>query len=382
VGDEARAARVRDEARVVGRGWSGPDAAPTWRLTAALFAGLADDDALSDLAAAIPPERLPPLLFIASVHYLVAQHRGEAFAAYFPVPGGDQPPLDDAFAARYRDFCLEHRDELGELFGQRVYQMNEVARCVQVTMALGLIGRRHPGRELALVDMGTGSGLALYLDQYRYALSDGTQWGPEDSAVRIECKLQGARRPARPTVPPIGHRIGIDLNPLDLDDAGARAWLTACTPPEAGALRRLSGAMEVARAGRAPIIRGSADRHLAEVLRAGPAELLPVVVDSYTAVFFDPTQLTTVREAIASLGDERDVAWISLDPLIPLGTRARDTVQGGAAPSHLVEQNRRGGVFAALSLTSVVQGHTTTELLAAAHPSGTQMEWLDSTSSR
>jgi hypothetical protein len=382
VRDEAGAARVRDEARVVGRGWSGPDAAPTWHLTAGLFAGLADDDALSDLAAAIPPERLPPLLFIASVHYLVARHRADPFAAYFPVPGDDQPPLDDAFASRYRDFCLDHRDELGELQDQRVYQMNEVARCVQVTLALGQISRRHPGRELALVDMGTGSGLALYLDQYHYALSDGSQWGPEDSPVRIECRLQGERRPALPTVPPIGHRIGIDLNPLDLDDAEARAWLTACTPPEAGALRRLSGAMAVARAGRASIIRGSADRHLAEVLRSVPAETLPVVIDSYTAVFFDPAQLATAREAITTFGEERDVAWISLDPLIPLGTQARDTVQGGVAPAHLVEQNHRGGVFAALSLTTVMQGHTTTELLATAHPSGTQMVWLDPGSAR
>jgi hypothetical protein len=367
---------------LVGRGWSGPDAAPTWQLTAALFEGLADDDALSDLAAAIPPERLPPLLFVASVHALVARHRTDAFAAYFPVPGGDQPPLDDAFAVRYRAFCLEHRDELGQLWDQRVYQMNEVARCVQVTLALGLISRRHPGRELALVDMGTGSGLALSLDQYRYALSDGSQWGPEDSPVRIECRLHGARRPTPPDLSPIGHRIGIDLNPLDLDDAEARAWLTACTPPEAGALRRLSGAMDVARAGRAPIIRGSADHHLAEVLGAVPAGLLPVVIDSYTAVFFDQAQLTAVREAITARGDERDLAWISLDPLIPLGTQARDTVQGGTAPPHLVEQNHLGGVFAALSLSIVVQGRTTTELLATAHPSGTQMEWLDPDSSR
>jgi hypothetical protein len=382
VGDQAGAARIRDEARLVGRGWAGPDAAPTWQLTAALFEGLADDDALSELASAIPPERLPPLLFVASVHFVVARHRAEPFAAYFPVPGSDQPLLDDAFAKRYRDFCLEHRDELGQLWDQRVYQMNEVARCVQVTLALGLISRRHPDRELALVDMGTGSGLALSLDQYRYALSDGTEWGPVASPVRIECQLHGDRRPTQPAVPPIGHRIGIDLNPLDLDDVEARAWLTACTPPEAGALRRLSGAMAVARAGRAPIIRGSADHHLAEVLGAVPPELLPVVIDSYTAVFFDQAQLSAVRAAITALGEQRDVAWVSLDPLIPLGTQARDTVQGGAAPPHLVEQNHRGGVFAALSLSTVVQGRTTTELLATAHPSGTQMEWLDSGSSR
>jgi hypothetical protein len=169
--------RIRDEASQVAHGWSGPDASPTWQLTASLFQCLADDAELSALAAVIPPERLPPLLFVASVHRVAIRHRTEPFAAYFPVPGGDQPPLDHHFADRYRAFCLEYRDELSDLQSQRVYQMNEVARCTQMALALGAVARSQTEREVALVDMGTGSGLGLYLDRYRFTMSDGRWLG-------------------------------------------------------------------------------------------------------------------------------------------------------------------------------------------------------------
>ncbi|MGH7921302.1 MAG: hypothetical protein ACREQM_15370, partial [Candidatus Dormibacteraceae bacterium] len=65
---------IRDQALQVARGWSAPDAPPSWGLTAAIFRCLAKDEQLLDLAAAIPAERLPPLLFVASVQRAVARH--------------------------------------------------------------------------------------------------------------------------------------------------------------------------------------------------------------------------------------------------------------------------------------------------------------------
>ena len=51
---------------------------------------------------------------------------------------------------------------------------------------------------------------------------------------------------------------------------------------------------------------------------------------------------------------DRDVAWVSLDPLVPLGTQAHRTVQDTEAPDRLVDQNRQGGVFAALAVTTLM----------------------------
>ena len=379
--EEHVVARIRDEALQVARAWSGPGAAPTWRLTAALFRCLADEEELLALAAAIPPDRLPPLLFAASVQHAVAHYGEHPFAAYFPRPGGPQPPLDIHFADRYLSFCLEHRQELAALQGRHVYQMNEVARCAQVSLALGVLTGTQPGRPLALVDVGAGSGLGLHLDRYRYTLSDRRQWGDPDSPVTIDCELRGGLQPQLPPPPSIQHRVGIDLNPIDVGNPEERAWLAACSPPEVGALRRLAGAMDVARAAHAPIVRGPAHLLLADVLGEVPPGLLIVVIDSYTAVFFDEAQLSHLGDAISRVGDERDVAWISLDPLIPLGTQARRTVQGVKPSANLIDRNRRGGVFAALSLTTHLDGHVDSRILAAAHPSGTRMEWLEEASS-
>ena len=87
--------------------------------------------------------------------------------------------------------------------------MNEVGRCAQTALALGIVQRLAPGRRVALVDVGTGSGIGLCLDRYHV---DGNP-------------------PVPPGPPDIATRLGIDVAPIDLDDPHARAWLAACIPP-------------------------------------------------------------------------------------------------------------------------------------------------------
>jgi hypothetical protein len=345
-------------------------------LTAALFDVLADDPTLLALAGEIPSERMPALLFVASVHYLVGRHPEEPFSAYFPFPGGGQPTLDSAFAERYRRFCVDHRDELRGVWDRHVYQMNEVARTTQVAFAIRVVHSMRPDRSVALVDVGTGAGFGLYPDLYTYVLGDGRRFGASMSPVELDCEVRGPLPPTLPHLPLITHRIGMDLNPIDLDDPESRRWLRACLPPETGALNRVVGAIELVRRRDATIVMGAAEHALPDVLERLPDDSLVCVTDSYAAVFFDDDAQHHLRELIARVGRTHDVAWISLDPLVPLGTGARRTVQGADAPERLVEQNRRGGVFAVLSILAHLDGQTTTRLLATAHPSGTRMEWL------
>src|SRR5829696_4068315 len=122
-------ASIADQAREVGRGWSGPDADPSWTLVATLFESVAADDHLLRLAAEIPADRLPALLFVASIQRVVADHRSDALAEYYPGP--EQRPVDGAFAATLRRFVIEHADAIRGWFGRR-YQMNEVGRCAQI----------------------------------------------------------------------------------------------------------------------------------------------------------------------------------------------------------------------------------------------------------
>lgn len=369
---------VSDQALEIARGWSGPDAPESWRLTAALFERLASDDALLAIATEIPADRLPALLFVASVQLAVAHHPDEAIAAYYPRPDTEPRPVDGAFVAALQDFCVRHHDEIADIAASHRYQMNEVARCTQVALALAWLHARCPGREVALVDVGTGSGLGLFPDRYRYDLGDGDPFGDATSAVQIGCVLQDHLRPTDRELPPIGVRIGIDAAPIDLHDSAARAWLAACVPPEVGAQRRLRAAVELVRAAEPPaaVVEGDAVERLPEVMAGIPSGPMIVVVDAYTAVFLDDAGQRRCGEIIGAVGRERDVAWISLDPLVPLGTTADRSVQGLDVPPQLIEQNAQGGVFALLSVVAHLGDRTWSQLLATAHPSGTRLRWL------
>ena len=89
--------------------------------------------------------------------------------------------------------CREHR-----------YQMNEVARCAQV--ALG-IAATAPDEPVTLVDLGTGAGLGLHLDRYRYQVG-ARAFGSAAAGLSLPCELRGTATPERWELPPITDRAG------------------------------------------------------------------------------------------------------------------------------------------------------------------------------
>ena len=157
---------VAQQAGAIAAAWSPPGSPASWRLTAAQFEALRDDPELLAIAATITPDRLPPLLFSAAATALVLELAPSPLRESFPRPGTPQPPLSPSFREEYRAFCLDHRDEVMELCASHRYQMNEVGRCADLIPALA--PTIAEGREIVLVDIGTGAGLALQLDRYRY----------------------------------------------------------------------------------------------------------------------------------------------------------------------------------------------------------------------
>jgi hypothetical protein len=338
---------------------------------------LKDDPELLALAAAIAPDRLPPLLFEAAATFLVLELEPHPLRSWFPTVGRPQPPLAPGFRAHYREFCLEHRDRLLALCERHRYQMNEVGRCAGVVPALA----PADGREIALIDVGTGAGLALHLDRYRYVYegADGelTTVGDPGSPVLIETQLRGPRPPPLPAgLPRIADRIGIDVEPIDISDPAVRAWLAACIPQEIGAVTRFHAAADVATQNPARMVRGDACEVLPEVLAAIPDGLLTCVTDSYVHVFFEPPQLERFRELIDEAGARRDLDWVSIDPLVPMGRAASRSVLGIPVPEALRERNRREGVFGVIGRLSRRDGRRTGDLLGLAHPGAAWLEWL------
>lgn len=370
---------VAEQAGILAAAWSPVDALPSWRLTAAQFEVLQEDEELLRIAARIAPERLPALLFGAAASFLVLELEPRPLRDWFPRVGEPQLPLGAGFRSEYRAFCLDHRERLAELCERHRYQMNEVGRCADVVAALS--PAVHGGREVVLVDVGTGAGLTLHLDRYRYLFRGPDEHramvGDPDSPVMIETEVRGAvALPVPDALPRVVDRVGIDTEPLDLGDPQVRAWLSACVPQEIGAVTRFHHAAQVAIAHPARSLRGDACAVLPDLLAGLPDGPLVCLIDSYVHVFFTPDELQRFRALVDHAGAERDLDWISIDPLVPMGPAANTSVLGIPVPSALIERNRREGVFGLVTRLSYRGGRASTALLGLAHPSAVWLEWL------
>ncbi len=106
-------------------------------------------------------------------------------------------------------------------------------------------------------------------------------------------------------------------------------------------------------------------------------DVLVCLIDSYVHVFFEPDELERFRASSMSSDRQRDVDWISVDPLIPIGVDADASVIGAPVPASLLARNRVGAVFGVLARVSYRGGARTAALLGAAHPSAAWLEWLE-----
>ncbi len=375
---ESLRVEVADQARAVAAAWSPAGAPASWWLTAETFTAIAEEPVLLDLAVEVPTDRLPPLLLSAAITRLVTELRPEPLAGYYPRPGGPQPPRDDRFRPALCAFAVAEREALSRLCAEHRYQMNEVGRCLDVLPALALVSAGDP-RPLALVDLGTGAGLGLHLDRYRYdyALPDGGHLlaGAASSTVSLSCDVRAGRPPVGPHPPSIGSRVGVDSEPLDLTDPATAAWLAACVPPEASAVTRFAAAAAVARAHPVPTVRGDLVDALPKVVAELPRDELVCLVDTYVHVFLPPSELARFVALVDEIGRERDLDWISIDPLVPLGPHATATVQGLPVPQEWLTDNREGGVFGVIGRVSIRAGRKTGTLLGRAHPGSVWLEW-------
>ena len=354
-------------------GWAPPGAPRSWRLTAALFEAIAADDELLEQLATLPPDRLPALLASAAVAFLVRRDRPVPLVGYFPEPGAPQPRFDDGFFPAFRAFCAAHLTDIIEVCRSRRYQMSEVARCTQIVLGIAASsgGSADP---VALVDLGTGAGLGLQLDRYRYRVGTGT-YGPAAAGLSLACDVRGPIIPPPAELPRIAARVGVDLDPVDLQDPAARAWLQACTPPEVSALSRLAAAVNIARRHPEPVIAGDVIDVLPRVLGSIPRQQRIIVVDAYMAVFLPEDRRARLAGILGQAGLGRPVTWLSLDPLVPLGPSGRDSVQGLPLPPALIRDYQHG-VFAVLGVRTFDGAGDRGRLLARAHPSGGWIQWL------
>ena len=278
----------------------------------ALSEGVAGDDGLLGLLMATPGEQRRPSLLFAAVNLLLASDPGAALAGYYPVHGGRRP-VDGQLVPSFAAFCAEYRDEIGRLVHSRATQTNEIRRCVALRMGLDYVGQRWPG-PLALVEAGASAGLNLLVDRYRYSVG-GQDASPAGAwPVTISCEVRGSAHAGQVLgpVPEITSRLGIDQQPVNLADPGARAWLEAFIWPEHTAdLAVLRAAVNLAVSAPAPAVaQGDATIDTARLLGQLPGGEPVVVFTASLLSYLTASGRTAFAAQLRQAAARRPVAWV------------------------------------------------------------------------
>lgn len=290
-----------------------------------LSAGIAEDPELLRPAAQARPGTPIPNVFFAAVHFLLQAGVAHPLAAFYPDLAGSPAAADgDPFPA-FRAFCLEHRAKLQPLIANRLVQTAQVRRCALLLPAFELVYRRGGERPLALVEIGASAGLNLRWDRYRYAYSTGRRCGPPEAPLELTTTLRSDARTPLPAgeLPAVASRVGLDLNPIDVRDDDATAWLRALIwPDEAGKAAELERALAAAREDPPPLVRGDALDTLPAALATIPAGATLCVYHSFTVNQFSRPARERLQALFAEQAQRRDLFVISLEGA-QLGDHAR-----------------------------------------------------------
>src|SRR5438128_1793929 len=155
---------------------------------------VAEDPELLGLAASAQEKAAVPNLFFSAVHFLLLKGEHHQLAAFYPSLNNDSKHYDFAYPY-FRNFVLEHKNEIDRIITTRFVQTNEVGRCAILVPAFELVVRKTKNRPLALIEIGSSAGLTLLWDRYHYQYNKTLQCGNPNSPVQVECLLRGEKRP-------------------------------------------------------------------------------------------------------------------------------------------------------------------------------------------
>jgi hypothetical protein len=258
-------------------------ASPIYEHLALAVAGSPD---LLTFLSSVPADRRQPNLFLAAVRHISGVPRN----------GHEMEQIVRAHAPRVREVMLS-----------KTTQTNEPARCSVLLPVLA--GLREP---LALIEVGASAGLCLLLDRYRYDYGRHRIEPPSTELLAVapifECTANAAT-PVPSALPTIGWRLGLDLNPLDVNSPVEMDWLeTLVWPGQARRAQNLRAAIEVARAYPPEVCRGDLRVDLPAIAALAPKNLRLVVY--HTAVLGYVTSQSD-REKFAEAVRRTGALWIS-----------------------------------------------------------------------
>lgn len=281
-----------------------------------LALGIGDDDELRAIAARVKEGQPQANVILAAVHYLLLAGADHPLADHYASVRPHANAVGDPFPL-FRDFCRAHTKKLLPLIETRVTNTNEVARSTALYPAFDVVGR-EAGLPLHLIEIGPSAGFNLNWDRYHYTYKNGTgaeTRGPASASLKLEAEVRGTRPVdlAR-EFPRVASRVGLELNPVNLDLPEDRLWLKALIWPELKhRLTRLEAAIATARAHPHKIVAGDALANLGPVATAMPRDGVLVVYHSHVTYQFSEEMRERLTRTLETLSRDRPVYRISIE---------------------------------------------------------------------
>lgn len=273
-----------------------------------LSLGVSEDEALLSLAAFGEGRGQPiPNLLLGAVHYLLLKGKEHRLADYYPsITEQPKDPLN-AFS-NFKDFCQTYKQEILHILQTKRVQTNEVRRCGYLYPAFSYIYDQVK-KPLALIEIGTSAGFQLLWDQYQYSYGSNETYGNRDSEVFIESECRTENQPSLLTKsPPVSHRIGLDLNIVDLTFDEAYVWLNALIWPEHKERRLLfKQAAKAVQEHKLDLREGNGIAMLPDIVKEIPSDSTICVFHTHVANQFSTDMKYELEGVISQIGKERKI---------------------------------------------------------------------------
>ena len=256
-----------------------------------------------------------PMIFLAAVHYLLLNDTDHMLATFYPDINPVPCPMYTDQYPVFRDFCLQHLNEIEKIISTYHVQTNEVRRCACLLPAFDIVAEEAQGLSLALVEIGASAGLNLLWDYYGYDYGEGLLYGERESSVQLGCTLRGDKRPPFPEkFPQIASRIGIDLHPIDVRSESDVNWLRAFIWPEhSGRLDLLHRAVKIARNNLPELLKGDVLEVLPGIMDTVPPGSVLCLFHTFVSNQMSPEVRHGLADLIADYGSKQNIWCISID---------------------------------------------------------------------
>ena len=268
------------------------------------------DEEVIDLCAATRNGQSKGLLIFYVVHYLLLRSPGTRLAQYFPSLTDRPKPVTEAFPV-FREFCLEHREQITELLAWRTVNTNLCEKTVGLVPALRHI-ETLSSEPLTLLELCCSSGLNMLFDEYHYDYGAAGSLGVAHSPVQLECKIIGTGHPPIGAMPKVAQRVGIDLVKVNPADPLEQLWMQAVLCPEWSTERaRLKAALSIRTQRNLRIIEGDALEVAGPLLEDLPGNLC--VLMSYCIGHWSLPARAALEDLLRRASRHRDIHRLDIE---------------------------------------------------------------------